>query len=61
VVGNARVMSYKAILKAEKKREEKRAITGQARAKKTHHNEMEEAKFETESLGLKEYCSVLQF
>jgi hypothetical protein len=54
-------MSYKAILEAEKKREKKRAITGRAQAKKTHHNKIKEAKFETESLGLEEYCSILQF
>jgi hypothetical protein len=76
VVGNARILSYEAILEAEKRREENMAKVAAsvprksnrrslpsppAQTKRSRRTESEDAEVQIRALGLEDYCSVLQF
>ena len=68
VVGNARILSYEAILEAEKRREENTARGAQpqdtrrsGQAKKKRRPELENAEGEIRGQGLENYCSVFWF
>jgi hypothetical protein len=71
--GNARIMTYDDIVKAEQKRAAKVGVAGGKRGRgrpkssNTHEgkwsctNELESGNREIQALGMEEYCSVLQF
>ena len=74
VVGNARVMSYKDIVEAQKQRDlkeaaaevtwgrwSKRNASTQVLGKRSRGDELEEAEHEIKAIGMGKYCSVLRF
>jgi hypothetical protein len=74
VTGNAKIMTYDDIVKAEQKRAAKEVVAPGAKrggrlpqsskpgeGKRPRANELEYGKREIKALGLEEYCSILQF
>ena len=75
VVGTARIMSYDDIVEAQRKREAKKPGASRASKRNQKHliletseetercrmTEIEKGNHEIENLGLRDYCSVLQF